>query len=327
MIAFPKQLACSAVISGSARGDYWRAAVNQGIPNPQITQRAIREVVGVIRQWYLTICHDLCIEPPKIRIRQAMHEPTYNICPDGCYEHREDTVTLYVVGEDIAEQYLLTLAHELRHAHQFHNGVAPTERDAEEYERYFVGRFRHGPEAGSYRGPIDGLIRVVKCAQCHNRIDPAQGAICNHCMAQVSRTRRAPAAGHDRDRTNRKLCDGCGKPIRHSEGALCDACRKSSAKLPMAARLKSAYEQRRRDKQQRRTNEVLMYRINNIDNHPANGQPGWWLIEDSYYAFAASAGEAIIKVSNQPLSDCPALQFLGPNLPAHIRRVAVRGDF
>lgn len=51
--------------------------MNPERPNP-MTQTAIREIVQVIRQWYLTICHDLCIDPPAIRIRKPVHVPMFS---------------------------------------------------------------------------------------------------------------------------------------------------------------------------------------------------------------------------------------------------------
>lgn len=314
----------------------WTSSMNAEHRPNQMTQQAIREVVQVIRQWYLTICHDLCIRPPVIRIRKPVHVSMYNMTPIGWYDAQTNTVTIFVCGESMREEYLLTLAHELKHAWQHHFHVPRTEREAEEYEAYFIKRFSSGPNAGEYLGPIDGLSMVVKCRECGQTMDAAKGSICGRCL----RRRRQAQEIIQR-------CRDCGRLLETGAGDVCQRCLctersggggfdsdeyerttgpasphvrpKQSAEQTLVSRLKKAYLDRKRNREAHQAAERHSYTITQIDNHPSNGQQGWWAIDETYYVFASTAGEAIIKVGDWPLERCPCVVFLGLELPEHIR--------
>jgi hypothetical protein len=299
-------------------------------------QEAIVEVVEAIRKWYFTICHDLCLEPPRVEIRKPAHVATYNMPAGGCYDPKTKTVTIFVhEGGGKRPEYVL--AHELRHAFQHQNDIAPNERDCEKYELDFADRFKNGPEAGRYEGPIEGLSVFIKCNRCGCRMDAMHGRTCSQCHLEevVERaTERAPLP-------NRCAC--CG---RLCEGGLCWEClrgpapdegarpsapfdsaretgpsdRKPATKPSLLERLTAASRDRRKARAARKTAQNEEYWLRELDNHPSNGQQGWWAVEETYYVSAASAGEAIIRVGDQLMSHCPSVRFVGEELPADIER-------
>jgi hypothetical protein len=275
-------------------------------PNRAVTQAAIREVVEVIRRWYLTICHDLCIPPPGVRIHKPTFAGIYNISPAGLYEPDLFRVTLFIVGEKMQEHYVLILAHELRHAYQHRNNLPMNERDAEEYMHYCIKRFEKGPETGEYTGPIEGLSVFIRCRKCGERIEASKGGICPSCLRRDAR--ESVHANRENSEPNNQGFEAKSLAVP------------STDTRSLGERFKLAFQRWQQDKNNLAATQSLQYKINNIDNHPANGHPGWWRIEEAYYVFAASAGDAIMKIASEPISDCPSIEYLGENLPRNVRR-------
>lgn len=130
---------------------------NQFIANYDIeykqekTSQQITE--DVVREWYLTICWHLSIQPPTIEIREAL-ESEYGSSGGHFNSSKYHIVIISNSTNEI--DILRTLAHECRHAwqavYQRFEGLT-LEDDADNYSEYFLARFQY-PVAAGYAGNI-----------------------------------------------------------------------------------------------------------------------------------------------------------------------------
>jgi hypothetical protein len=102
-------------------------------------QTAMKEsfpaALETVRKYLLTICHDLCICPPKIiltinPIKTIWGNMIGLFTGDDC----TGIVAIQVVAEFTETDYFNILCHELRHAWQWNNRIPYTEKDANAYE-------------------------------------------------------------------------------------------------------------------------------------------------------------------------------------------------
>lgn len=116
----------------------------------KIVEQTIQEQIKVkeqlVREWYLTILHDLCL--PIIELRFAPCAG-YGTSTYGEYSPEHDTITIPLTIP--LENLIPVLAHECRHAWQTHNKIAATESDAEKYANEFLDRCPK-PNCGFYDG-------------------------------------------------------------------------------------------------------------------------------------------------------------------------------
>jgi hypothetical protein len=244
-------------------------------------QREIRMAITVIRRWLHTIRHDLCLQGlPTIEICKPRMS-IYNAPAAGQAIPGEARVRIFLQRNGGTEdEYLRTLAHELRHLFQYQNGIPATERDCEEYEQHVLQRFKNGPTDGVYDGRIEGISVVRRCPRC--RAKAPDDGLCSRCQA-----RDAEQAGRAAEIERARL-----------------AAERATKKRRDAAEQKQSAESRLRQK------EIDWWR-ENVDNHPDNGNAGYWLVNGLFYVPAKSAGEALIKVAGQLDSKFPKIKFIG----------------
>jgi len=147
-----------------------------------------------IKKWLLTICYDLCLPVVPVIVKHGgngyagrffgEHSVTQDASgwvgmningfmiggPVGgqVHEHTSYHIEIYVIAGYGEQEYLHTLAHELRHAWQFFNGIAATERDCNDYADSVLTRFDK-PICGEYLGLIDEQDHKLAAAR-NNRI-------------------------------------------------------------------------------------------------------------------------------------------------------------
>jgi len=138
-------------------------------------------LVEIIRKWYATICYELAL---PIRITSVQAQTPYGHgYVLGQYDRNGRSITMYVLPQEVFGRlrgnYLLTLAHELRHAWQHKYDVPPTEGDENDWaQEDFLRRYASGPTAGRYGGPIIGSI--YPCPSCRRPI--RFGNLCGECI-------------------------------------------------------------------------------------------------------------------------------------------------
>jgi len=254
-------------------------------------------LVELIRKWYPTICYELDLPMPTIRIKATQDSSPYgHRITLGMYDPMDRSVTMYVLPPAIFKrvrgQYLLTLAHELRHAWQHRYGVAPTEGDANDWARMdFIKRYGNGPTAGRYGGPIIGA--KYPCRACHKPI--RLGMYCVECQkweAELARSRPSLPMN-----------------VRNLLLSVRDV--KTTIKKKLWERKLRRYEARKK--------EVFEYKLQAIDHHPNNGTYGWWAIDGRYYVQAKTAAEAVMKVADDLGTETPEIVFFGDEMPFRLK--------
>jgi hypothetical protein len=256
-------------------------------------------LVDVIRKWYATICYELAL--PLLPIRISDSQPTTVYGHDyvlGEYRPEDRSITMYVLPPNapvtLRGSYLITLAHELRHAWQHRYNVAPTEGDADDWAtKDFLRRYASGPTCGRYGGPIIGAARP--CRSCGGPI--RDGTHCGACQ-QAEIRRIVAEESRRRLLARRRLTDGMFAILSWPQRFIGEI-------------------RARRDAARREA--VLEYKLQNIDSHPHNGTFGWWAIDGTYYVQTTSAGEAVMRVADDLSSETPHVEFFGDKAPFSLK--------
>lgn len=241
-------------------------------------------IAEVIRKWYPTICYELCILEAMPRVRIGYESPA----PLGLFELSPWRTTLFAQppAARVRGSYLLTLAHETRHAWHYVYKQPATEADCNDFARDFLKRYRRGPTLPPYEYAIER--EPFRCTKGHLSLDWR----CKICESEDQR-RKQVARANERERLSQER-----QLVREAKAL------------------------RRAEAERRSMGERVRQMI---DHHPHNGKSGWWCIDQNIWVEAASAGEAVIRAAELLEHRLPeSIDYLGTRPPPQVRPL-VRG--
>ncbi len=248
----------------------------------------------VLRTWYPTVCYELCVlnVMPALRITYGEQVNFGQSISYGYYDPQRhlSSVSALPYYPGVEREYIFTLAREARHLWQIRFNQPPTETDCDKFAEHFLQKFA-APVVPPYPFGIEGEPFECTCGCV------SMQPVCDRCRAKE------------------RAAEARAKEERRREAEL-------SRAVQQAAKFQAADAKRRERAaaKERQRVELIMDNRRRIDHHPDNGKSGWWCIDGRVWAFATSAGEAIINAAQLVDNDMPEVYYIGSNLPPQVEK-------